>query len=579
MELNPTLTSRGKGSADKPARRDSPSPLHPAQRWLFGALLLVLLACKIVYALHFRIDADEPQHLHVVWGWATGQLPYRDFFDNHGPIFHLLFAPLFSALGERPDILLPMRLAMIPLCACSLWCVYRLGKALFSAEVGLWAVLLTGFYPEFLFTSGEFRTDNLWTAFWFFGLLVATNDLVAKKRTWLVGIFLGLAFGITVKTALMVGTIGLATLTLFAWERRTGQDVQVKSLFVQLVTGMGGFLIVPAALTAYFAAHGALREFITCNVTYNIIPKAQNWSRFDGHVLWFPIAVAICAAVVFTRKPGNWNLVTRQRAFIAFSATYYFTALKTFFPTLSRQDDLPFIPLVMIFIAAGFLALPRSINSPQLARAFGKFALPLVIVLEMLWMNRSAPLLRNDTKEEIAILAKALRAASPGEYVMDSVGETIFRKRPFYYALEAFTRVRMARGLTVDDISEHLIATTTAVVRPRGLTRKARGFVSKNYVKVANDLYILGKKLVAHESDRATGLSRFKIQVPGRYVIMNARGKFVEGTLDGKPFTSAQPVAAGEHVFVPKDNHSGRFALFWADASERGFIPFERGRP
>src|SRR5690348_7817714 len=78
-------------------------------------LLLLLVALKVAYAPALRIDSDETQHLHVAWGWANGLLPYRDLFDNHSPLFQFLCSPLVRILGERPDIVAPMRLAVIPL--------------------------------------------------------------------------------------------------------------------------------------------------------------------------------------------------------------------------------------------------------------------------------------------------------------------------------------------------------------------------------------------------------------------------------------------------------------------------------
>ena len=77
--------------------------------------LTVMLFMRVAYVFRYRIDSDEPQHLHVVWGWVHGLLQYRDVFDNHSPLFHLLCTPLLAALGERADVLLPMRLAMLPL--------------------------------------------------------------------------------------------------------------------------------------------------------------------------------------------------------------------------------------------------------------------------------------------------------------------------------------------------------------------------------------------------------------------------------------------------------------------------------
>ena len=97
-----------------------------------AALLVLILGLKIVYAHVFRVDSDEPQHLHVVWGWVHGLMPYRDVFDNHMPLFQLLCAPfLWAAMklfGERPDIVVIMRIFMIPFFAASFGPFWREGR-------------------------------------------------------------------------------------------------------------------------------------------------------------------------------------------------------------------------------------------------------------------------------------------------------------------------------------------------------------------------------------------------------------------------------------------------------------------
>src|SRR2546426_7209281 len=67
----------------------------------FAVILVALIALRIAYAFVYRINSDEPQHLHVVWGWANGLLQYRDLFDNHSPFFQMLCAPLFRALRSE----------------------------------------------------------------------------------------------------------------------------------------------------------------------------------------------------------------------------------------------------------------------------------------------------------------------------------------------------------------------------------------------------------------------------------------------------------------------------------------------
>src|SRR5881296_1513276 len=98
-----------------------------------GALLALsaaMLVLRVVYALAYPVDTDEPQHLHIAWAWTKGLLPYRDVFDNHAPLFHMLSAPLVALIGETPRVLVLMRLAMIPLFATTLLGSFLLGRRL-----------------------------------------------------------------------------------------------------------------------------------------------------------------------------------------------------------------------------------------------------------------------------------------------------------------------------------------------------------------------------------------------------------------------------------------------------------------
>lgn len=60
----------------------------PAEFLVAASLLALMIIFRIVNMLHYRFDSDEPQHLHVIWGWVHGFVQYRDLFDNHMPLFH-----------------------------------------------------------------------------------------------------------------------------------------------------------------------------------------------------------------------------------------------------------------------------------------------------------------------------------------------------------------------------------------------------------------------------------------------------------------------------------------------------------
>ena len=100
-------------------------------------LLGLLVFSKIFNVLHHSLDSDEPQHLHVIWGWTQGLIQYRDLFDNHMPLFHIVFAPILGMMGERASALFWMRIILLPMYFVSVWCTYQIGAALFSRHAGV----------------------------------------------------------------------------------------------------------------------------------------------------------------------------------------------------------------------------------------------------------------------------------------------------------------------------------------------------------------------------------------------------------------------------------------------------------
>ena len=161
----------------------------------------------------------------------------------------------------------------------------------------------------------------------------------------------------------------------------------------------------------------------------------------------------------------------------------------------------------------------------------------------------------------------ALRLTEPSDYVMDSKGETIYRRRPFYYVLEGLTGKRMKAGLIPDTIPERLVETETPLTTVRRMPSKAADFIRKNYLPIAFRLSVLGKILTG--ADEKFG---FDIAVPSLYSIVTEFGS-LEGTLDGKSICGPARMERGHHE-IRRLNGSGRLALLWARAAEKGCDPF-----
>ena len=129
----------------------------PAEFIAASALFVLLIALSILNVLHRSFDSDESQHLHVIWGWTRGFVQYRDNFDNHMPLFHIMFAPVAGLIGERPTILYWMRFILLPMYFVSAWCTYQIGTRLFSQRAGVWAVLGVAFFSRYYSSVFEFE--------------------------------------------------------------------------------------------------------------------------------------------------------------------------------------------------------------------------------------------------------------------------------------------------------------------------------------------------------------------------------------------------------------------------------------
>src|SRR5262249_17785812 len=197
--------------AESPPVEASYGPaVHAVERIAFWVAAIAQALVRVLYIFTHRADADEPQHLHVVWSWTQGLVQYRDAFDNQPPLFHLLMAPIVAMLGARADLLVLVRWLMVPLTGVSLWATYSIGKSLWSERVGRWGALLAGYVPAFLLTTVEFRTDVLWMTAWLLALAVLLGGSLTPRRALLAGLLLGVALATSLKTVPLLLALLLA---------------------------------------------------------------------------------------------------------------------------------------------------------------------------------------------------------------------------------------------------------------------------------------------------------------------------------------------------------------------------------
>ena len=562
------------------------APKHSAP-WITGralaVLLLLLLAFRITYSITKRFDSDEPQHLHVVWAWATGQLPYKDVFDNHAPLFQWLSAPLFMLIGERADINIPMRWAMIPLYFLSLYFVFRAGRVVLTPRAAWWAAVFGCLLPPFFKTSTEYRPDDLWALQWFIFLAVLVEGRATPRRGLALGVLMGLTFSVSMKSTIFVISIGLAMLALLLIKCfDKSQRIPLPRLMEAGGLGLVGVVIAPALIVAYFAAHHALDDMYYCVITHNIVPHFKRWGHHTHEEPWYWLlcAFVVTGAFLIYRQPVPSGI--RDRRFLLFLApSLYTVVLFGIWPDITREDDLPLYPLVplalfILLAPFGEKVRPRIPRTVEAALPWAVFA---GLFINLLYLDRPW---NRENRKQMADIAIILKLAKPGTYVMDAKAGAIFRPRPYYFVLETVTRarLRMPKNSKMDNIIQRLVDTRTAVFDPRQLIKnsEAANFATANYLPLAQaDVIRVAGKIISNGPAPAGEPVKFEVAVPVRYTVLDDHNR-VAGTLDGTPLEEARELAPGEHSFVPAATQS-HLELVWAGAVEAGYYPNVSKKP
>ncbi len=545
---------------------------------LLGGLLLALNAINI---LHRGFNSDEMGHLHIIWSWTRGFVQYRDVFDNHMPLFHLLFAPLLALIGDRATILYWMRLILLPMYFVAAWCTYAIATRLFSRRAGAWSVLALGFYTSYHLVAFEFRTDNLWTPLWLLCVTSLVTRTITVRRSLVAGVLLGFCFAVSMKSTIFLLSLAISFPLAIALVR-TSDAGRERIYFARCAaTFFAGSTLVPGTIAIFFAVKGVWRDFRYGVLDFNFLADEiyKNQLLYNRHpVLALVMLVSTLTAAIYI---GRWIVsacgdrdVAFRRTFVFFICVFYIALFKILWPPISRSYS-GFYPLASALLVGGIFAASRRLDAygwkfkPILRPASLLASIVLAEMVFLLWLH---PIRKNGTQEETRLLRNVLALTEPTDYVFDCKGETVFRPRCFRPILEAITIRAIHKGILVDDAPQRCIGTQTCVVATilgKRFSSSTRQFVLHNYLPVTKDLRVAG--MVLHASPQDPHRLNFQVVIPADYQIMKA-DRTVSGMLDGSPYRGARFLSAGLHSFE-SESVSDDLILLWAKAIDRHFPP------
>jgi hypothetical protein len=479
----------------------------------------------------------------------------------------MLAAPLFVLAGDRADILFWARVLMIPLVAISLWATYVLGRELWSSRVGIWAALLTCLVPSFLFTSTEFRADDLWLALWMLTLLALMRGGSPVRRAALAGLLLGATVATSLKSILLILALGLSMLLVHASGR--GRAVERRTDWRVVASFGGGVLVVPGLLIAVFGWLHALPAVFQCTILHNLTPGLGSWRDGAWHTVWFPIV--LLGAIVWLRRPQGETGVEARRRVLALTPVLYLALLKSYWPLVTTQDFLPATPLLALLGVSWLVAWPQGSRWWEHGVRNAGVGLALALLVEWVLVTRAEPPWRRFVPYERELLSQVLRDTKPDEAILDLKGETVFRPRVSPLVLEGVTKARIARGLLPDRIPQDVTASRAhfTIVDDPNFPPATRWFLNRHFVSIGL-LRVLGTDLGVRRSSVDT-LRSFDVSYRERFAVL-ADGRPGGGALDGIPYRGVRWLQAGTHRYRPLPGES-HVLIAWASAVERHLVP------
>ncbi|MBM4048467.1 MAG: phospholipid carrier-dependent glycosyltransferase [Planctomycetes bacterium] len=234
--------------------------------WALVALAVLLTLPVIAWR---TFDGDEFEHVHGGWCVYHGQVPYRDYFDNHTPLLHFVLAGLFPLFGEDIPALFAARAMMALLCLVVLAATHGLAKRVCDRQTAALAVLLLAFATVFFAKGIEVRPDSAALALGLLAQVCLVRAMTSSHRAWccLSGLAIGGSLMFAQKYVFMYIGLSLAALLPIV-HVRNASDARTR---IGLAAVFFAASVVPTLLTLFwFSANGAVDDFMKQNFGFNV---------------------------------------------------------------------------------------------------------------------------------------------------------------------------------------------------------------------------------------------------------------------------------------------------------------------
>jgi 4-amino-4-deoxy-L-arabinose transferase-like glycosyltransferase len=333
--------------------------------WMLACLALLVIGAGL--GLRDPWPADEPRFALVAKQMVESGdwlFPHRgtELYSDKPPMLMWLEAAFYSLLRDwRVAFLLPSLLASLG----TLWCVYDLGRRLWTPRVGLYAALALLFAFQFTYQAKKAQIDPL-VVFWItlanYGLLrhVLSRAGGPDWRMWALG-WAAAGLGVITKgvgflALLMLVPAGIASLRGWPGVRVGIRDPRFWLGPLAFVAAVGVWL-APMLIAALGHGSGDYQAYVD-DILLKQTAKRYGASWDHGHPAWYFLGVMATAwlptalALPWAARPWLRRLRRRDARYLL--PLMWWALVIVFFSIPSGKRDMYILPaLPMLCLALG----------------------------------------------------------------------------------------------------------------------------------------------------------------------------------------------------------------------------------
>lgn len=229
--------------------------------WIY--LIIIAVFYALLTAYFPTQNGDNIEHIHSSFLVASGQVPYRDFFQHHNPLLWYLFAPFTKLFAYNSTISEVACLISLLFFLKSLVYVYQIISEFLADK--LWGVLGAVMIatPGSKINAIDLRPDNYMIFCLVGGIYYYFSYLKGQKRGHLIIAFayFFISFLFAQKALFPLFILGLSG--LYFWFKH---EIKTKDMLYALIFPAIGC----AAFLGYLYHYDMVSLYFLCNYTFNL---------------------------------------------------------------------------------------------------------------------------------------------------------------------------------------------------------------------------------------------------------------------------------------------------------------------